>query len=118
MDTTMLSLFVVLTLLSAVSFVCFASGYLLSPQMKQEFERYGIGRFRHLVAGLQLIGAVAQLMGLVYPPLAIIAAGGLMLMMLVAIFVRFKIGDTLGQTIPAAAYLSANLYLLLASFHR
>ena len=112
------SVFVLLTLLSAVSFVCFAVGYLLAPKMRLEFERYGVGRYRHLVASLQLLGAVGQLTGLFYPPLASLAAGGLMAMMLIAVFVRFKIGDTLVQTIPAAIYLSANLYLFLASFHR
>ena len=114
----MRSLFVLITLLSAVSFICFASGYLISPPMQRELLRYGIGRYRYLVAYLQLIGGFGQLIGLFYPPLGSLAAGGLMLMMLIAVFVRFKIGDTLVQTIPAAAYMVANLYLLLYSLHR
>ena len=38
------------------------------------------------------------------------AAGGLALMMLVAVIVRIQIKDTLLQTIPALFYLTLNIY--------
>ena len=44
------------------------------------------------------------------------AAGGLALMMLVAVIVRIQIKDTLLQTIPALFYLTLNIYLCLAGF--
>jgi hypothetical protein len=45
-----------------------------------------------------------------------LAAGGLTLMMLVAIIVRIQIKDTLLQTLPALFYLALNTYLCLAGF--
>ena len=45
-----------------------------------------------------------------------LAAGGLALMMLIAIIVRIKIKDSLLQTIPAVFYLAFNTYLCIAGF--
>jgi hypothetical protein len=44
------------------------------------------------------------------------AAGGLALMMLIAVIVRIQIRDSLLQTIPALFYLALNAYLCLAGF--
>jgi hypothetical protein len=45
-----------------------------------------------------------------------VAAGGLALMMLLAVGVRIQIRDSALQTIPALFYLVLNAYLLLAGF--
>jgi hypothetical protein len=45
-----------------------------------------------------------------------LAAGGLALMMLVAVVVRIQIKDSVLQTIPALFYLVLNTYLCLAGF--
>jgi len=44
------------------------------------------------------------------------AAGGLALMMLVAIGVRIRIKDTFVQTLPAIFYLILNAYLVLKGY--
>ena len=86
--------------------------------MRQEFVRYGFGRYRVLVAVLQLAGAVGQIVGLRYPMLGCFASGGLALMMLVALVVRKRVGDRLEKWIPAAVYMAGNLYLAGVSLYR
>ena len=111
-------MFILLTVLSAISFTGFGLGYLLSPSMRREFERYGLGRYRVPIAWLQLAGAAGQWAGLLYPPLGGFAAAGLMLMMGCAVITRLRIGDPLWRSLPAGIYLLANLDLLYASLHR
>jgi hypothetical protein len=53
---------------------------------------------------------------MVQPWLGQLAAGGLALMMLIAVIVRIQIKDTILQTLPALFYLALNAYLCLAGF--
>ncbi len=84
--------------------------------MKQEFLRYRLASQRITVAALQWFAGIGLLLGLTQPWLGQLAAGGLALMMLVAIIVRIQIKDTLLQTIPALLYLALNAYLCLDGF--
>ena len=106
----------VLILFSALSFLAYGSACFLSAYMKREFERYRLAPQRTLVGGLQCCAAMGLLAGLSQPWMGRAAAAGLALMMLVAVGVRFKIKDTLLQTIPALIYLALNAYLSLAAF--
>ncbi|MFM8470510.1 MAG: DoxX family protein [Limisphaerales bacterium] len=107
---------VALILCSAVSFLGYGTACFLSNSLKQEFVRYRFGSQRTLIGGLQLCAAVGLLAGLSQPWMGRAAAGGLALMMLVAVGVRIKIKDTLLQTTPALFYLVLNTYLCLAAF--
>lgn len=115
---TLCSLYVVLTIVSSASFFGFGTGYLFARSMRREFERYGFGRYRVVVAVLQLMGAAGQLVGLRYPLLGCLASAGLALMMLVAVVVRQQISDAVPRWVPAAAYLAGNTYLAFASMYR
>ncbi|MFN0126717.1 MAG: DoxX family protein [Verrucomicrobiales bacterium] len=84
--------------------------------MKREFDRYRLAGQRKLVGGLQLCAAFGLLAGLSQPWMGRVAAGGLALMMLIAVGVRISIKDTLRQTLPAVMYLALNAYLILAAF--
>ncbi len=101
---------------SAISFLGYGSACFLSTYIKKEFERYGLGSQRALVGALQLGAAIGLIVGLSQPWMGRAAAGGLALMMLVAVGVRIKIKDTLPQTTPALLYLALNTYLCLAAF--
>ncbi len=105
-----------LILFSAISFLAYGLACFLSPYIKGEFERYRLPAQRTLVGALQLAAAIALVAGLEQPWLGRTAAGGLALMMLVAVGVRFKIKDTLAQTTPALLYLALNTYLGLVAF--
>jgi hypothetical protein len=84
--------------------------------MEREFARYGLRSQRYLVGALQWLAGAGLLGGLLEPGIGRAAAAGLSLMMLVAVGVRFRIKDTLIQTMPALLYLALNVYLSLAGF--
>lgn len=85
--------------------------------MRQEFLRYGLGTQRVWVGLLQWAAGMGLLGGLLGVPwLGQSAAGGLALMMLVAVGVRIRIEDSAWQTLPALLYLVLNAYLALAGF--
>lgn len=81
--------------------------------MKSEFARYGFGRSRTVIGGLQLLGASGLLLGMVIPLLGVLGSGGLAAQMLAAVAVRRRIGDSFLQTVPALAYLGLNAWLFL-----
>lgn len=105
-----------LIFLSAISFLGYGAACFLVPYIKREFERYRLGSQRALVGTLQLAAAIGLVAGLDQPWLGRAAAGGLALMMLVAVGVRIKIKDTLLQTTPALLYLALNTYLCLVAY--
>lgn len=107
---------VALILCSAISFLGYGAACFLSDSLQREFERYRFGPQRALIGSLQLCAAVGLLAGLSQPWMGRAAAGGLALMMLVAVGVRMRIKDTFLQTIPALFYLVLNAYLCLAAF--
>ena len=84
--------------------------------MRQEFLRYRLGSQRIMVGALQEFAGIGLLVGMRQPWVGHLAAGGLALMMLIAVIVRIQIKDTLLQTIPAVFYLALNTYLCVAGF--
>lgn len=105
-----------LILVSAVSFLGYGGACFFSGYMREEFDRYRLGSLRMLIGGLQLGAVIGLLAGLSQPWMGRAAAGGLALMMLVAVGVRIKIKDSLLRTIPALFYLALNAYLSLVAY--
>jgi hypothetical protein len=113
---TVIALKTALTLFSALSFIGYGSACFFSSYMKQEFLRYGLGSQRVWVGLLQWVAGMGLLAGMRVPWMGQVAAGGLALMMLLAVGVRIHIKDNAWQTMPALFYLLLNAYLLLAGF--
>jgi uncharacterized membrane protein YkgB len=107
---------VLLVLFSAISFLGYGAACFLSADLKREFVRYQLGSQRALIGALQLAAAAGLVAGLSQPWIGRAAAGGLAVMMLVAVGVRIRIKDTLLQTTPALLYLALNTYLFLRAF--
>jgi uncharacterized membrane protein YkgB len=105
-----------LILFSALSFLGYGAACFFSSRMKQEFVRYRLASQRMTVGALQWFAGIGLLAGMSQPWMGQAAAGGLALMMLVAIIVRIQIKDTILQTIPALLYLALNTYLCVAGF--
>jgi len=105
-----------LILISAISFLGYGLACFVSNHIRREFDRYRLGSQRALVGALQLVAAIGLVAGLDQPWIGRAAAGGLALMMLVAVSVRIKIKDTLLQMTPALFYLVLNIYLCWAAF--
>jgi hypothetical protein len=107
-----------LVLFSAASFLGYGSACFFSRRMEREFLRYRMGPQRLLVGFLQVCAGLGLLAGLQQPWMGQAASGGLSLMMLVAVWVRVQIHDSLLQTLPALFYLALNAYLCLVVFSR
>jgi len=105
-----------LVLFSALSFLGYGAACFFSDYMKREFERYRLGSQRLLVGGLQMLAALGLLAGLHEPWMGRAAAGGLAVMMLVAVGVRIRIKDSLLQATPALLYLALNAHLCFKAF--
>jgi hypothetical protein len=101
---------------SSLSFLAYGTGALFTTAMRQEFERYHMGGQRVLVGLLQWAAGAGLLIGLYIPWLGQAAAGGLALMMAVALVVRIRIQDRPYLMIPAAGYLALNAYLCFAGY--
>ncbi len=101
---------------SSLSFLAYGTGALFTTAMRQEFERYHMGGQRVLVGLLQWAAGAGLLIGFYIPWLGQAAAGGLALMMAVALGVRIRIQDRPYLMIPAAGYLALNAYLCFAGY--
>jgi hypothetical protein len=105
-----------LILFSALSFLGYGLGCFFSAYQKAEFQRYQLSNRRNLVGFLQCAAALGLIAGLWLPWLGQAAAGGLALMMLVALGVRMRIKDSLVQMLPALGYFGLNATLCVAGF--
>jgi DoxX-like family len=118
-----------LTLFSGISFLIYGVGCFTSPYLKKEFIRYGMPKdWQRMGTGvLQILGGLGLIGGLmgglileksstvlpIVSVLSMISAGGLALMMAIAIAVRIKIKDSFLQTIPAILYFLINAFLVI-----
>ncbi len=101
---------------SALSFLAYGTGCFTSRHLQREFVRFGLSSLRNFIGLLQIGGALGLVAGFWVPLLGQAAAGGLALMMFLAILVRIKIRDGLLRTLPAILYFLLNGYLLLFAY--
>ncbi|NNK19402.1 MAG: DoxX family protein [Maribacter sp.] len=101
---------------SAISFLWYGLNCLINKKMRQEFERFGLGKFRILTGILQTLGAIGLFMGLFFPLLTLIASAGLALLMLIGVFVRIKIKDHIIVALPAFALMLLNSYIFFTAY--
>ena len=105
-----------ITLFSAISFLAYGIGCFTSRHLQKEFVRFGLSSLRQRIGFLQICGAMGLLAGFRFPLLGQTAAGGLALMMLLAILIRIKIRDGFLKTTPALLYFLLNAYLALFAY--
>lgn len=106
-------LLIVTAVFCSVSFLVYGAGCLYSDWMRAEFKRYGLSGLRILTGLLETIGAVGLLVGLVFPLIGILSAGGLTIVMIGAFGIRIRIRDSLLQTLPSMAYLLITICLTI-----
>ncbi len=105
----------ILTVISALSFLYYGLTFFTTSQMKEEFERYDLAKFRSLIGVLQLLGGIGLLIGLLWNPLLIVSAAGLALLMLIGFGVRVKMKDGLLESLPSFFFMLINGYIFFAS---
>ena len=101
-----------LTVASAVLFLGYGALVLFTGGMREEFERFGLARYRRATGALEVVGGVGLLVGLARADILAIASGGLAFLMLLGVLTRIRVRDPLPEIVPAAALMVANGYLL------
>ncbi len=110
-------LLTILILISSLSFLAYGIAYFVTPQMKIEFKRFGLAKVGALTAVLEILGAVGLLLGLKFPLLLLISAGGLALLMFLGVAVRIKVKDSIWISLPAFFFMVLNFYIFFMSLN-
>ena len=105
----------ILIYFSAISFIFYSINSLYSKRLISEFDRWGYGKFRFLIASFQLLAGIGFIIGIYFSFLVSIVSFLLSVMMLFAIFVRIKVKDNIIEMIPAAFYALLNLFIFYNS---
>lgn len=107
------ALYQALKALSILLFLYYGLSVLVSNAMVKEFERFGMIRFRKLTGSLEVLGSVGLILGYFMPQLVVIASGGLTLLMVVGVAVRYRAGDSIADALPASVMSLVNLYIFV-----
>jgi hypothetical protein len=110
-----MTLFQGLILFSSISFIGYGIHYFTSTKMKNEFIRFGLGKYGTLTAILEIAGGVGLLVGLLFIEILVFSSAGLAILMFLGVGVRFKVKDGLIASLPAIFYFVLNTYLFLVS---
>lgn len=103
--------FYVSMILSSVSFMWYGIAGLVGDGMIDDFARFGLTRYRRLTGGLEVLGGVGLLAGLLWTPLLTLSAAGLSVLMLAGVIVRLRVRDAWLETVPALVLLLLNVFL-------
>jgi uncharacterized membrane protein len=104
-----------LVIISGIAFILYGISLFISKKMKNEFIRFNLEKYTNLVGGLELLGGLGLLIGLIYNELLILSSMGLSLLMLMGVLTRIKIKDNLKQSLPAILFLLLNSYIFFNS---
>ena len=96
----------------AISFITYGINSFVSNKMVLEFKRWGLEKRRKEIGGFQLACGIGLLIGLWSNYTLIVSSIILIIMMLIAIYVRVKIKDNISDIIPAIAYLILGIIIL------
>jgi uncharacterized membrane protein YphA (DoxX/SURF4 family) len=105
------TLFVMMVLVSGISFIIYGCLLFISPQMQDEFKRFGLEKFTTLTGVLELLGGIGLLVGLKFGFLLLISSGGLALLMLLGFGVRIKVKDNFWLSFPSFFFMVLNLFI-------
>ena len=99
-------------LFTGFSFVVYGLNSYVSKKMISEFGRWGLADKRKIIGAFQLVCGTGICLGLKFNMILILSSAILIIMMLVAIYVRIKIKDNISEILPAIAYLILGIFTL------
>ncbi|RZK34588.1 MAG: hypothetical protein EOO61_13325 [Hymenobacter sp.] len=110
-----MSLFTSSVWFSSLSFLGYGVAYFVSPNMKNEFKRFGLARVGLVAIVFELLGATGLLVGLHSHPILLLSSGGLALLMFLAVATRLRMKDSLLVSLPSVFYLLLNAYIFVSA---
>ena len=102
----------IIIVFTAISFIVYGINSFVSHKMILEFKRWGLEKRRKEVGGFQLACGLGMLIGIKFNLILIVSSIILIIMMLVAIYIRIKIKDNISEILPAIAYLILSIIIL------
>tara|TARA_E500000331_G_scaffold246368_1_gene236819 strand:+ start:553 stop:891 length:339 start_codon:yes stop_codon:yes gene_type:complete len=110
-----MDIYYILIYLSAFSFLYYSINSIFSKRLILEFERWGYKKYRYIIAIFQFLASVGFIVGMYYSLLISIVSFLLFIMMVVAIYTRVKVKDSLFEILPAFFYALLNLVIFIKS---
>ena len=107
-----MDVYTIIIIFTAISFISYGLNSFISKKMISEYERWGLEKRRKTIGGVQLICGLGIFIGLKYNAILIPSSILLIIMMLVAVYVRIKIKDNISDILPAIAYLVLGIIIL------
>jgi hypothetical protein len=101
--------------ISALLFLGYGGLCLFSDGMAAEFERYGLSRYRRSTGALEVLGGVGLIVGVLLPPIMLVASSGLALLMLLGLGARVRVRDPFVEMLPAAVLLVLNVFIAVVA---
>lgn len=98
----------IVILLSAMLFFIYGSLVLFAGGMREEFQRFGLARFRRATGALEILGGAGLLVGLRVTEVLVAASGGLAVLMLLGVITRVRVRDGIVETLPALVLMLVN----------
>ena len=89
--------FDIIIVFTAISFIAYGINSFISNRMILEFKRWGLEKRRKEIGSFQLICGIGILIGLKLNSILIFSSVILIIMMLVAVYVRIKIKDNISE---------------------
>tara|TARA_S200000501_G_C20849324_1_gene755020 strand:- start:1207 stop:1542 length:336 start_codon:yes stop_codon:yes gene_type:complete len=110
-----MDVYTLIIIFSGLSFILYGINSFVSAKMISEYNRWGLENKRKLIGGFQLICGLGIITGLKFSFVLIPSSLILIIMMVVAVYVRIKINDNISEILPALAYLLLGLLILQSS---
>ena len=95
-----------------ISFIAYGLNSFISNKMILEFKRWGLEKRRKVIGGFQLACGIGIIVGLWSNYILIVSSILLIIMMLVAVYIRIRIKDNISEILPAVAYLILGIIIL------
>ncbi len=107
--------YLLLVLISGISFLSYGVSLFISKKMKSDFERFELKKYTNLVGALEILGGLGLIVGIVFEILLTISSFGLATLMLLGVFTRLKVRDNFELIVPALFFLVLNSYIFYES---
>ena len=96
----------------SISFIAYGINSFISNKMILEFKRWGLEKRRRDIGTFQLACGIGILIGIWVNYILTVSSVILIIMMLIAVYVRIKIKDNISEILPALAYLILGMIIL------